>query len=76
MIHTRKVVYNGEQSFADVKRFLGKRPGNYHVDAFYIRQGMGKKPYFWDDYDRKWVAIRLGDSFYFDEYGIAVMERE
>lgn len=73
MIGTQEVVYeNDDKSFRKLQEFLGKRPGNYRIDPFYVRQGMAHKPYFWDDYNRKWVLIKLGDRFRIDEYGIAV----
>lgn len=77
MMDTRSMVYGGESTLNELRNFLGKRPGNYRVDPNYIRVGFGgHKPYFWDDYNRKWVGIRIGDKFYFDDYGIAVREKK
>ena len=58
-----------------IQEFLGKRPGDYKVDPYYLRTAMGGKPYFWDYYRKVWIAIRRGDKFYFDNDGIPVMEK-
>lgn len=73
MIDTREMEYEGNpKSIRILQDFLGKRPGNYRVDPFYIRTGIAGKPYLWDDYNRRWVMVRKGDVFGFDDHGIAV----
>jgi hypothetical protein len=63
------LVYDG-YNFRQIKEALGKRPGGYRVDPDYLRQGIAQKPYFWDQYYKKWQMIRIGDSFFMDEDGI------
>lgn len=70
----REMSFEGEASIKKLQEFLGKRPGGYRIDPFYIRTGIAHKPYFWDDYNRKWVMVKVGDKFYFDDEGIAVRE--
>lgn len=71
MIDTREIEYEGDpKSIRVLQDFLGKRPGNYRVDPFYIRTGIAGKPYLWDDYNRRWVMLRKGDVVGFDADGI------
>jgi hypothetical protein len=51
-------------NFDEVQLFLGKRPGDYRTDPYYLRKGMANKPYFWDEPAKKWRLVRLGDEFY------------
>lgn len=75
-VEADSVTYEGERNFHELQMFLGKRPGEYRVDPFYVRKSMGNKPYFWDDIDKKWRDIRIGDTFYFDNDGLAVQEKK
>lgn len=68
-------VFTNPNDFYKLQQFLGKRPGDYNLDPYYVRRGMGNKPYFWDAINKKWRDVRLGDKFYFDDYGIAVQEK-
>jgi hypothetical protein len=53
----------------EIKRVLGKRPGDYVLDPYYLRKGIGDKPYFWDEENRRWRMVRLGDLFTIEEDG-------
>lgn len=59
-------VYDGE-NFSQIQRHLGPRPGGYRVDVFYLRRGIGNKPYFWNDFTSKWQRVQLGDVFFWDD---------
>ena len=72
MLDSRTMTYDGENALKKLQEFLGKRPGGYRIDPYYVRTGIAHKPYFWDDYNRKWVMIKIGDTFKFDDYGIAI----
>lgn len=61
-------VYDGE-NFNRIQQALGKRPGNYRVDPFYLRRGIAQKIYFWNDYDRKWMLVHMGDLFWLNNEG-------
>jgi hypothetical protein len=52
-----------------IRKVLGKRPGDYHLDPDYIRTGMGDKPYFWNAEHKRWELVRLGDLFILNEDG-------
>lgn len=62
-------------NFVEIQEFFGKRPGDYRIDPYYLRTGMGSKPYFYDARRKKWSAIRRGDKFYFDSDGIPTQEK-
>lgn len=55
-----------------LQKTFGERPGNYSVDRFYFRTGIGNKPYYWDDYERKWKLLKDGMEFELDDDGIMV----
>lgn len=61
-------------NFVQIQQWLGKRPGDYRLDPYYLRHSMGNKPYFWDAIKKKWKMVKLGDKFYFDNDGIPVKE--
>lgn len=64
-----------EDRQANLKRLqekFGARPGNYRVDPWYFRFGIANKPYWWDDYDRRWRMLKFGDEFDWDENGIMI----
>jgi hypothetical protein len=63
------LVYDGYNLFKIEEEF-GLRPGGYRVDPNYVRRGIAGKPYFWNNYTKKWTLIRLGDSFFRDDEGI------
>jgi hypothetical protein len=48
-------------NFYKVQKLLGKRPGDKILDPFYIRTGIGDRPYFWNDETKKWERMSLGD---------------
>ena len=66
-----------DYNFLELQQYLGKRPGDKFVDPYYLRKsGTGvDKPYFWNNYTKKWERINPGDKFYFDDNGIPVRER-
>lgn len=57
------IVFDGE-NFVKVQEHLGKRPGDYTIDPFFIRQGWAHKPFFWDESTKKWLRVSIGDTFY------------
>lgn len=59
-----------------LQQWAGARPGNYKVDPYYFRFGMAHKPYWWDDYERRWRLLKFGDEFDFDENDIMVRINE
>lgn len=59
------LMYDG-YNFSKIQQELGERPGGYRVDPYYLRRGIAQKPYFWDALRKKWVIVRLGDSFYME----------
>lgn len=63
----KSIVY--DDNFFEVQRTLGKRPGDYKVDPYYLRRGHGSKPYFWNDEQRRWVLVHPNDKFYVDDDG-------
>jgi hypothetical protein len=63
-----EILFTKEEFFA-IQKALGKRPGNYHLDPYYLRTGMGDKPYFWDAERKRWKMVRLGDLFVINEDG-------
>lgn len=64
-------VYDGD-NFVRIQRILGERPGGYRIDKFYLRRGLGQKPYFWDEYNNKWLRLHMGDLIWINEEGIPV----
>jgi hypothetical protein len=64
------LAYDGH-NLSKIRNALGPRPGEYKVDPDYIRTGIAQRPYFWDAYRKKWEMVRLGDSFFHDDQGIA-----
>jgi hypothetical protein len=63
------LVFDGNNLYK-IRKELGPRPGGYRVDPDYIREGMARKPMFWDAYAKKWFTVKLGDQFYLDDQGI------
>lgn len=51
---------------------FGNRPGDYSIDPYWFRRGMGNKPYVWDNKNKKWRLIRIGDEFDWDDEGNVV----
>jgi hypothetical protein len=58
-----------KENFHLIQKVLGKRPGNYHTDPYYLRTGMADKPYFWDAKRKVWKMVRLGDLFIINDDG-------
>jgi hypothetical protein len=67
----KSIVYDA--NFLDVQRLLGKRPGGYTLDPYYLRKGHGGKPWFWDDENRKWILVHVGDKFFIDDDGTVTL---
>lgn len=59
-------IYDGE-NFVQIQTTLGPRPGGYRVDTYYLRYGMGRKPYFWDEELHKWQRLKIGDLIWINE---------
>lgn len=58
-----------DSNFKEVQEFLGKRPGDKFVDPFYLRRGLAEKPYFWNQFTKKWELVHAGDWFSKDSTG-------
>lgn len=63
----KSIVYDA--NFMAVQSMLGRRPGGYRIDPYYLKKGHGLKPYFWNDEDRKWELVHVGDKFFIDDDG-------
>ena len=57
-----EIIFSKER-FKHQQELLGKRPGDYRLDPYYLRTGIADKPYFWNDSTRKWERVSLGDLF-------------
>lgn len=56
-------------NYYKVQKLLGKRPGDKILDPYYLRTGIGDRPYFWNDVTKKWERVSLGDLFTIHEDG-------
>lgn len=59
-----------KEGYHHIQQVLGKRPGDYRMDPYYLRKGMADKPYFWNYLTKKWELLRLGDVFIIDDEGL------
>ncbi len=64
----REYLFSSE-NFKVIQQVLGKRPGNKHVDPYYLRTSMADKPYFWNDTRKRWERVSLGDLFIINDDG-------
>ena len=58
------------QDFVRIQSWLGKRPGDYKVDPYYLRRGFHNKVQFWDASKRQWKPVRIGDKFIKSQDGV------
>lgn len=63
-----EVIYD-KYNHLKIRKLLGKRPGDFILDPYYLRTGMADKPYFWNVDTRRWEMVRLGDVFTIHEDG-------
>lgn len=52
-----------DNNFMEVQTLLGKRPGDYRLDPYYLKKGHGMKPMFWEAESKKWRFVHVGDRF-------------
>lgn len=64
----KELLYSRE-SYHTIQQVLGKRPGNKHVDPYYLRTSMADKPYFWNHERKRWELVSLGDLFIINDDG-------
>ena len=63
-----------DNNFMHVQAYLGKRPGEYTMNPYYLKKGFSNKPMFFDVATGKWTYIHPGDRFHLDDEGIARRE--